>query len=528
MPFTLLQVGNQLKSINPFGGLSAALDLPSGITLATNVTPRFAQFKGNVIVVNTPSRPLQVDEDGIVYPLTLIAPTAAVALTGPNAGTLTGTYLSKQTYILKDILGNIISESDYGPTMTTAVTIATKKLLATFAVSLDDAVGIETRLYRTATLGSTYFFWKDSGDNTTLTIENDLADASLGVAEGPSRGAAPDLTLIAEWAGRLWGVDRTDVDDLRYTEAGTAYGWSALNTLPIPHVGSDAAGVTALIPRRDALGVARKDTFVQVTGSLRTNFAPRTVNGGEKMGCVSQESVVTFNDVAYFLWRDGVYRWDSNGITSVSNDKVRTWFTSDLYFNRAMFWRSFAQLDPTGLKYRLFLASVGSAVIDRWVEYDILNQTWWGPHQTDAFSPSSAVLVAGSNQQPYFMIGSREGYLSQDQDDKNDWGVSPIALSVETANQDMKEPDYEKYFGELSIHGKDQPAGTITITPKVGELDTLIADTPFSYDMTQGRQRLGRVGHGKQASLLIEHDTINQDVELYGYEINPVNVTGRR
>lgn len=527
MPYTLLQTGTDLRSVNSFGGLSSPLALPAGVTLTDVRTPRFARFKRYAIVVNTPSRPLSVDEDGVVRVLTPLAPSVAVALTGPNAGTLSGTYLALQTYVIRDAVGNIITESDYGPAMTTAVTIANKKLLATFGVSTDNVDG--TKLYRTTTNGATYFPWAVTDDNTTTTYESDSSDAALGIAEGPSLGTPPDLTLIAEWAGRLWGVDRTDVDDLRYTEAGTMYAWSILNTLAIPHIGSDAAGITALIPRRNALGVARRDMFLQITGNSTDNFAPVVVNGGEQTGCVSQETVVVFNDVAYFLWRDGVYRWDSNGITSITNGLVRSWFATDTYFNKALYWRAFAQLEPRNLKYRLFLASAGSSQVDRWVEFDLLSGTWWGPHKTDAFTPSSAILVAGTDNQPYFMIGGREGYLSQEQDDKNDWGVSPITLSVETKRHDMTEPDYEKFWGELSVVGQVQTTGTIVITPSLGgSPDGMTAQTVLSYDMSQGRQRLGRLGMGNYLSLAFTHNTINQDVMLYGYEVNPVNLIGRR
>ncbi len=523
--FTLLQVGGMLKSINASGGLSPALTLPSSIQLATNRVPRFAKFKRYAIVVNTPTRPLSVDVNGVVRPLTLNAPIAAPVLTGATVGTLSGSYLALQTYRILDALGNVISESDYGPIVSTFLTIASKKLKATYAVSSEDVTG--SQLYRNATDGGTYFPWHFVADNTTLFYEGQESDSALGTVAGPALGAAPDLTLIAEWAGRLWGVDRVAIDNLRYTEAGTMYAWSGLNTLPIPHIGSDSAGITALIPRRAALGVARLDTFSQVIGSLRANFAATVVNGGEKLGCVSQESVVVFNDIAYFLWRDGVYKWDSNGITSITNGLVRTWFTTDTYFNRSLFWRAFAQLDPVTLKYRLFLAGRGSANVDRWIEYDLLAGTWWGPHKTDAFTPMSAVMVAGANQQPYPMIGGREGYLSQDQRDKNDWGVSPIDFDVEDNGYDMLDPEQEKFFGELSVIGKAQP-GTMIITPTVGELENAVAGAPFTYTMSNGRERLGRIGQGKYASLQFRQNTLNHDVELYGIEINPVNAVGRR
>ena len=528
MAFTLLQVGTTLKSINSTGAFSPTLTLPAGVVLSAALTPRFARFNRYVILVNTPSRPLSIGDDGVVRLLTPNKPTTPVALTAPDAGGLTGTYLALETYKLLDSNGNVVSESDYGPFMPAAVAIANNKLLANFPLSTDAVDGIQ--LYRTTTLGATYFPWLLIPGNLNASVEDDTPDAGLGVIQGAFLGTPPDLTLIAEFGGRLWGVDRTDIDDLRYTEAGTMYAWSALNTLPIQHLGSDSAGITALIPRRNSLGVARLNVFNAVTGTDRTNFTPNTVNGGESVGCVSQESVVVYNDVAYFLWRDGVYMWNSTGISPISNGLVRSWFTTDKYFNRSMFWRAFAQLDPIGLKYRLFLPSVGSNFCDRWIEYDLTTQTWWGPHKTDAFQPTCAILVAGSDQQPYYMVGGIEGYLSQDQNAKNDWNVNPIVMSGETVKQIQGEPELEKYWGELAISQALQPTtGNLTITPVVGEIDdNTVPQAPFTVNPTVSYQRLGRLGRGKRASLIFNENTLNQDVVIYGYEIDPISIIGRR
>ncbi len=86
MPFTLLQTGNMLKTVNTDGGLSPALTLPPGVTLATNLTPRFARFKRYIVVVNTPTRPLSVGVDGVVRPLTLAPPSTPVILSAGAAG----------------------------------------------------------------------------------------------------------------------------------------------------------------------------------------------------------------------------------------------------------------------------------------------------------------------------------------------------------------------------------------------------------------------------------------------------------
>lgn len=543
MAFTLVQAGATLRTINAQGGVSSALSLPNGVTLDLYRVPRFAKFNRYVVMVNTPTRPITIDPLGTVRPLTPIAPAAPLTLTGAAGGTLSGTYLSIYAYIILDALGNTIAHSDYSPAMTGAVTVATKNLLVGGLIPSDEGFTVQAavgtgslaavpslRLYRTVTNGSTYFKWTDvSGpaivvDDVALTTLSDLPDASLGLFEAPLVGSVPDLTLIKEWQGRLWGVDRVFVDDLRYTESGQMYAWSALNTIPT-RAGQDAAGITALIPRRNALGVARRDVISQITGI--SSFSQATIPGGEGRGCVSQESVIVDADVAYFLGLDGVYKWDAQGISCVSREhNVSSWFDSGTYFNRALFHRAVAQL--VDRRYRLFLASAGSLVLNRWVEFDLDTQQWWGVHRTAAVTPTCTVPVAGADNQVYPMMGTQEGYVLMEQEAANDLQAFGIATRLETKQHG--DPEAESYFGELSIWGEAQTTGALSITPTVGELDGTgaVVGTPFAYDMRKTRERLGRIGVGKHASLVMEHSTINEPVVLYGYTIQPVEEIGRR
>lgn len=523
MAFTLVQAGTKLYAVNTDGG-RAELTLPTGVTLSDQRVPRFARFKRYAVLVNTPTKPLLIGTDGTVYPLTPAPPGAALVLASVNGGTLSGTYTAKYNHRILDALGNVVTQSDYSP-ISNSITIATKFLGATgIAVSTESIT--DRRLYRPTTSGSTYFPWIILDGNTLTSLQDDTPDTGLGTVEAPTLGTAPDLTLIVEWAGRLWGVDRVEMDDLRWTETGTAYAWNALNTLPIPHVGADQYGIMALIPRRNALGVARLNTLLQVTGSTLSNIKPTTLK--EECGCVSQESVVVYKDQAFFLWRDGVYKWDDNGVVCVSDlGNVRSWFSTDTYFNRSMFPRSFAVMDVDDGMYTLFLASAGSNKIDRWVKLDLDANVWWGPHKTDAFHPTSAFFVRGSNGQPYDMVGSKEGILSLQTTEKNDWGIMPISMDIIGRDHDALEPEMEKFWGELSVSGKPQTTGTVLVTPSVGDIDNIAATAAFSWRLVNGRQRLGRVGFGQLARLRFTHATQNQDVLIYGYEL-PFTIVGRR
>lgn len=525
MSFTLVQAGGSLYSVGSEGTVSSALTLPTGITLSSNRIPRFARYNNMVVVVNTPSRPLTVDPSGTVRVLTPTAPSTPVSMTGSTGGTLSGTFRAKHSFIVLDSSQNVISESDFSD-ISTGATI-TSKYLSVSNINISQDSITARRLYRTTDNGSVYFPWIDLDGNSSTTLIDDKSDAALQLVAAPTLGTPPDLTLIAQWNGRLWGVDRSDIDHLRYSEAGVIYAWPGTNSLPIPHLGGDRFGIMGLMPRRDALGVARKNNLVQVTGNLVGNI--RQVNLSENCGVESPESIVTFRDSVFFLWQDGVYLWDANGLTCISDaGGVRSWFATNSYFNRGMFSQAFAILDYETLTYQLFLCSAGGTTVDKWVEYNLNTGKWYGPHSTTAFTPSCAVKVRGRNDKPFHMIGSRDGYLSQSVAGVyNDWKFAPIDMEVVTKSHDGGDPDRETYFGELSVHGEAQATGAVTISPIVGELDAVTGPADMTWDLTLPRQRLPRLGVGKHVHLVMSNNVMDENVVIYGYTI-PFNDVGRR
>lgn len=526
MAFTLVQAGTDLFPLNPDGGVGPALTLPTGMALASNRVPRFTRFRNYIILVNTPSRPLSIDSEGVVRPLTPIAPITPIALTAVSGGALLGNYLAEYTYAIKDAVGNVISESDYSPVMASSVATATQQLKADFTLSAESQVNA-IRLFRTsAGPGASYFHWIDAFGSVG-SITSAATDAQLDLIAKGVRGSAPDLTICVEHKDRLWGVSRDAVDILRYTEAGAMYAWGAANTLPIAHVGDDRYGITGIVSRRDSLVVGRQSRIVQVAGSTISDIRPIGVI--ENCGFLNQESIIVFRDTVYFLWRDGVYSLGSDGLTCLSDAAgVSSWFQTDVYFNRGMFGRSFADFDPVRMLYRLYLCSSGGTTPDRWVEYSLRTGKFYGPHKTDAFTVSCAMMVRGANDQLFPMVGSREGYISHDTSVRSDWDVVPIHMRVEMSGHDGGDPDSEKYFGQLSVQTEAEPAGTLTITPQVGADEDLVTGEPMEHDLTVVRERLDRIGTGRECVLTFENSELGQKVTIHGYEIEPVYVTGRR
>lgn len=523
MSLTLIQSGSNLQFVNDSGVVSAPLILPTGITLRTDIAPRFTVYGRYAILVNTPSQPLTIDATGTVRLLSPKAPRLAATLSGAAGGSLSGAFEVKYTFVTLDPNGKLISESDFSP-ISSQVTIAGKYLVASnLDISPDQISG--RRIYRTTTNGAVFFQWVDLDGNILTSVQDDLPDAGLSLVGSPVLGTPPELTLIAEFRDRLFGVGRLEVDDLRYTEVGFVYAWPPDNVFPIAVVGSDNTGITALIPRREALGIGRLNQFCQLTGTDDTDFT--IVIMSKNLGVSSQESVAVYRDVVYFLWEDGVYQWDSSGFTCISDGRVRSWFVTDDVFNRSMFGKAFGFVDPIRFKYRLFLYIAGSTTELRWIEYDLIEKTWWGPHLTSAFNPSCVFTILDSNNIPRPTIGGTDLNLYREQDLCTDGVSTAIDMDIITKRFSMEEPDLDKYWGELSVIGKAQVAGTLNIALKVGELNASVVSDPV-WDMTQSRQRIQRVGAGKHVEMELTNNQVGQDVQIFGMEIAPVNILGRR
>ena len=517
--FVVLQGGTSLQIKNQAGTL-ITLTMPTGITLDASRPPRFAVFDKYVVLANTPSRPITIDAQGIVRPLAPLPPVKMIELDDDGgAGGLTGDYKARQTFLIRDEAGNIIAESDFSPVMDVAFAASSDTLDAE-ALNLSPETSVDgSRIYRTAAGGSTYFNWIDvDGNVLTQSVSDDRSDAALSLVAAPTLGTPPKLSLVASWRERLWGVDRADVDHLRFCETGQPWAWPVANDILIGREGSDARGISALLARRDALGVGKRDSLNQITGTGSRDF--RSIVLSEFVGVESQETVVVYKDTAFFLWKDGVYRWDKDGIVCISDKKVRTWFVSDTYFNRDRFQNAFACVDPIRNKYCLFLAAVGSSVEDRWVEYDLDEGTWWGPHKTGAFTPVSAGMTSSSTDRFLRVIGSSNGFLWLNQATRTDDTATDIDMDVDTKRHDGGTPKIDKMFNELTLSLVPQTGGRLQVTPSVGELDAAAKTPSLQAELSESSHAVGRVGLGKSCKLNFRHNGAGRLVQILGYELD--------
>ncbi len=536
MPYTIVQVGATVVRLDT-NGAATTLTLPSGVTIDATQRMRFAILGHNIVGVNSPTTNLwfpNLAADTQIKPMALVPPSSAPTAAAGSGTGLTGIYLAKYSFLIKDTYNRVVSESQLSPPSTATSSLSNKSLQVTnIGVSAETGVNAR-RIYRTASGGATYFHWGDLDDNTSTTFENGWSDSSLSlVAASTTLGLAPRFRLITSWRDSLWGNSVSAIDTVQYSDPQTTTAWPAANSLNVPPLGRDGYGVTAFIPRRDELGIGRRDFLWKVTGSSSSDFALTKV--AEGIGIIAPDSVVVIRDVGYFLALDGVYAFGPGGVAKVSTRAdVEKWFTTDTYFNRARFPFATALYNQKYDTYDLHLAATGSSVEDRWVSLDVGRTeregrgVWLGPHKTDlSGSTTCTAVLLDANSLAVPSVGRTDGILyNLNRIAFVDGSATAIDFDVTTKFHSMSLPDRQKFFGELGVISKVQASGTCTITPTVGGLDAS-AGTTISHDLTTGRQRLRRLGAGRFAQLRFQQAANAVGCELYGYEL-PWFEYGRR
>lgn len=526
MPFSVVAAGSSLQLIYTDGTI-ATVTLPAGITINPLRRSRFTILGRNVIVVNGPTKPIWIDPDGVCRPCSIPTPTRAPVVAAGAADTLSGTFRVAFSNVIKTDLGLDLMESDRSPA-SAPVTTANQAIAVSAIQTSGETLVNCRRVYRTSTGPSEdYYEWFDLDDNTTTAYEDGASDASLSLLPAPDDlGQTPArLTLIQEWKGRLWGVSPTDPDSALFSSDGKFYAWPVTNNLPVRPVGADRFGVVGIVPRRDELAFGKRDIIWKVIGDDEDSF--RLVKLVEGKGILGADTINVNRDVARWLSDDGVYEWDSAGVRCITDDDVKGWFTTDDYFNRATFPQAFSRYNPLKHAYELFLSAVGSTVFDRWISYDIARKKWLGPHKTDAFTPSGAGVVLDSSELALPVVGGTDGYLYKITPGTfRDGAATAIALDVMTTFHTGNAPDIEHFWGLMSVLTRKLAAGTLTITGYVGGTDAA-AGTAFAHLLTTGRQKLRRLGHGRLMKLRFQNSEVNQETEIYGYEL-PYHELGRR
>ena len=521
MGYYLCGGGTTLSSVTTAGTVTN-LTLPTGVSLQSGKRLRGVVLNSQVILVNQPTENLMVDRFGTVRLLCPPTPASVIIMSNAASGTLTGTFAAKATFIIKDEAGNLISESPFSGS-TTGAAITTDYIVASgipvCPITID---GLSRRMYRTTTgPGATYFPWIDVDGNYVTVVQNDMSDASLQLVAAPTDlGQPPRFEFVAAWKDRLWGKTADDKDVLYYSGVNRPFACAPTQTVPIPPRNRDTRGITGFLPLKDALGIGRSDSLHQIDGTDETNFTRQTVK--ENVGIWATDSCQVIHNVGYFLGNPfGIYTWGGpeGGITRISDERVKAWFETDTYFNRAEFDNAVGSYDPALNMYVVNLATAGATALNRWIGYDITAGTWWGPHTTNEFTPTGAFYLRDADSIPFMAFGAADGKIYKFQSTKTDGSATAINFDILTNWMSGGTPNVRKTFLGPTIVSKIQSDGDLSIRARVGTLNAQEGATVL-HDMTLGQETLPRLGEGQFCQLRFLEQTAGQDVIIYGAEVD--------
>lgn len=475
MAFYLVQSGTKLYKVDTNGN-AVELALPSGVTINSARRGRFAILDRTVVFVNAPSLNLQIDPNLTVRILTPTTPTTSPVAAAGAAGALTGSYRYGVTFAIMSGT-RVITESGMSDPSSAVVLALQQGALSSIPVSAQPGINAR-RIYRTLNGGTDFFLVTTIVDNTSTTLAGDNTtdeEAAAGTPLDEGLGQPPGATTgdyieeIVAWKDRLWIMSHNEPDRIRFSANGLAYGFNEDNEVKAKPVGADLAGGTGFIARRDELGIGKRRKFMKVIGNDESDFEVIGVN--EDVGIWAPESAVVNRDIGYFLAEDGVYAFASGPLTCLSREKVHPWFTTDDFFNRALFPQAFAHYNQRLDGYQLWLASAGSDVIDRWVFLDMKTRNWYGPHKTAALTASCVGVFEDNDGLVVPVIGDVDGQIWRMNQPAFRDGASAIDFDVYGKFHSQGNPDSTKVWGPLSVFNKAESGGTLTIEARVGGLN---------------------------------------------------------
>jgi hypothetical protein len=123
--------------------------------------------------------------------------------------------------------------------------------------------------------------------------------------------------------------------------------------------------------------------------------------------------------------------------------------------------------------------------------------------------------------------GTADGCIVVGSDTRSDDGDTAIEVEAITTPIKIVDPPITAYWGELIPEVAPQVGGTLSIYPIVGELSSS-EGTVMSQDLTVATEGVGRLGYGRFLKLRFYNNTIEQIIQLLGFEVDPVSIVGRR
>lgn len=407
------------------------------VRIATNV------LSANLVTTLIPYRPLndtktsmfiaddtimKRDDGTTLFQWGITAPTATPVVAIGAAGSLTGDYSVRFTYIRK-VAGALVAESN--PTAASnTVTLAAKVLSVSVLTASTDAQVTHVRLYRTASGGSVYLFDQDIATGTTASSTQ--ADTALGTAIDLTGNAVPPVASYGFAFNDTLFLCRDTLNPhyLWFSKRFQPESFPPANFVEITNPSDPIqagisnmglAGVFTRLTKFRVFGNATSGYIAQEAISKRGTPAPMAVNGSE-FGVL-------------FVARDGV--WVTNFVspdTSIGDQISPLFIGQTVNDMDPINWAQANQMTASTFKRRYYLsyASGINTLPDTMAVYSHDTRHWYFYDH-----PLSSLFYEEDTDQ--FLGGGQDGNTYILESGTTDNGAA-IALVVETKDFTGSEP----------------------------------------------------------------------------------------
>lgn len=248
--------------------------------------------------------------------LGLTAPGSAPTVGVGAAGALTGDYKYKVTFTYG-------ARGESNPSAASAtLTLAAQKGSLT-AIPTGGTGTTQRDLYRTKAGGATWYFLATIADNTTTTYTDNIGDGALGDEVDTDNDAPPAAKFIAWHLNMMFYAGNSAAPKRLYIgKIGNPEQVPALtNFIDVPVPGDEITGIASAA--NVGLLVFTNTAYYVLTGASVDTFRFRIVANG--VGCTAPKSLVVYNDTAYFLYHEKLYRTSGGPAENVGDNVDNGW-----------------------------------------------------------------------------------------------------------------------------------------------------------------------------------------------------------
>jgi hypothetical protein len=379
----------------------------------------------------------------------IAAPTTAPSVVAGAAGSLTGTYSVKYTYVRK-VGSSVAHESNPSP-VSGDVTLSSQALSVSSLVDSTDPQVTHKRIYRTLAGGTTWLYDQEVAQGT-LTATSSQADTALGTAVETDNDPPPEASWAAEFGGTV--LLCRDADNPHYLWYTKRFRPESVPTGNFLEIGNPDDPLQCAIPLAGLVGVFSRLTKYRVTGNATSGFVAEQALS--RRGTPAPLAAIATEQGIAFVARDGIFLTNLIAADQELSAKIAgLFFGEDINGISRINWAAAETMSAAMWKGRLYMAlPTGSNTSpDLLAVYSSQTRNWY-------FYDHACRSLAVEEDLDDLVAGFADGITYILEDGASDAGTG-ISLDAETKDYFGQSLDTRKLFIFFRVD-TDVLSGTLT------------------------------------------------------------------